>query len=101
MPLTKYEKDALVFKAFCDENRLMILELLRSGEKCACRLLEDLHIGQSTLSHHMRILCASGIVNARREGKWTYYSIDAKGCAYAKELLDKITMLNSTVTHCV
>ncbi|MEA4972459.1 MAG: metalloregulator ArsR/SmtB family transcription factor [Candidatus Metalachnospira sp.] len=100
MPLTIYEKNAIVFKAFCDENRLMILELLQSGEKCACRLLEDLKISQSTLSHHMTILCASGIVNARKEGKWTYYSISLEGTAYAKELLNKITALNTTSTHC-
>ncbi|MPN52355.1 hypothetical protein SDC9_200016 [bioreactor metagenome] len=48
----------------------------------------------------MTILCASGIVNARKEGKWTYYSISLEGTAYAKELLNKITALNTTSTHC-
>ncbi|MEG2054417.1 MAG: metalloregulator ArsR/SmtB family transcription factor, partial [Oscillospiraceae bacterium] len=67
--LTIYQENAKVFKAFCDENRLQILKLLQSGEKCACKLLDDLHIGQSTLSHHMRILCEAGIVQARKEGK--------------------------------
>ena len=57
-----YVENAKVFKAFCDENRLRILELLRSGEKCACVLLDDLHITQSTLSHHMKILCDAGVV---------------------------------------
>jgi len=47
---------AQVFKAFCDENRLMILEMLHSGEKCACILLEKLEISQPTLSHHTKIL---------------------------------------------
>ena len=89
-----YQDNAKVFKAFCDENRLMILELLQSGEKCACKLLDDLHIGQSTLSHHMRILCDSGIVQARKEGKWIYYSISAGGSEYAKELLNKLTETN-------
>lgn len=100
MSIIKYEKNAKVFKAFCDENRLMILELLQTGEKCACKLLEDLNIGQSTLSHHMKILCDSGVVNARKEGKWTHYSISEEGSAYAKELLDKITELYSTVQEC-
>ena len=49
-------KTALIFKAFCDENRVRILNLLRGGEKCACRLLEELSISQPTLSHHMKIL---------------------------------------------
>ena len=50
---TIYEDHAKVFKAFCDEKRLRILELLRGGEKCACKLLENLDIGQSALSYHM------------------------------------------------
>jgi ArsR family transcriptional regulator len=98
--IVEYEKNAKVFKAFCDENRLMILELLQTGEKCACKLLEDLNIGQSTLSHHMKILCDSGVVNARKEGKWTHYSISAEGCTYAKELLLKVTELYSTKKEC-
>ena len=59
--------DARVFKAFCDVNRLQILEQLRSGEKCSCVLLEKLQISQSTLSYHMKILCESGIVPAVRK----------------------------------
>lgn len=82
-----YTKDARIFKAFCDENRLRILELLRGGEQCACKLQDALHIGQSTLSHHMRILCESGVVNARREGKWTHYSISEEGSRTAAQLL--------------
>ncbi len=93
----EYEKNARVFKAFCDENRLMILELLQTGEKCACKLLEDLKIGQSTLSHHMKILCESGVVNARKDGKWTHYSISEEGSAYAKELLGKITEIYTAI----
>lgn len=62
-------------KAMGDENRLRILHMLSGGELCACRLLEDLSIGQPTLSHHMKILCDSGLVNARKEGKWMHYSI--------------------------
>lgn len=100
MSISEYEKNAKVFKAFCDENRLMILELLQTGEKCACRLLEDLNISQSTLSHHMKILCDSGVVSARKEGKWTHYSICADGSAYARELLEKITELYSTAQDC-
>lgn len=88
-----YTENAKVFKAFCDSNRLMILELLQSGEKCACILLENLKISQSTLSHHMKILCESGIVTARNEGKWTHYSISSSGTAAAKELLDTLTMV--------
>ena len=91
----RYRVNAKVFKAFCDENRLMIIEMLQSGEKCACHLLEKMHIGQSTLSHHMKILCESGIVVSRKEGKWTYYSISNEGSKYAGELLEELTQVSS------
>ncbi len=84
-------EDAKLFKAFCDENRLQILEMLRGGEKCACILLEDLNIGQSTLSYHMKILCDAGIVEGRSEGKWTHYSISEEGSGKAKERLEVLT----------
>lgn len=88
------EVSTRVFKAFCDEKRLNILKLLQSGEKCACKLLEELNIGQSTLSHHMRILCDSGVVRVRKEGKWSYYSIDEEGAKKAIELLGEFTKVN-------
>ena len=89
-----YRKAARVFKAFCDENRLTILQLLSNGEKCACELQEALAIGQSTLSHHMRILCDAGVVNARREGKWTHYSRNLEGGERAVELLKAVLLLD-------
>ncbi|MGM9600510.1 MAG: ArsR/SmtB family transcription factor [Faecousia sp.] len=83
-------KTALIFKAFCDENRIRILKLLTTGEKCACKLLEEIHITQPTMSHHMKILCDSGIVVGRKEGKWMHYSISAEGVKEAKEVLNSI-----------
>ena len=91
--MTEYEKNARIFKAFCDANRLQILELLQTGEKCACKLLEALDIGQPTLSHHMKILCDAGIVTGRKEGKWIHYSFHPEGIAQARELFDKITTI--------
>ncbi|MEG1478100.1 MAG: metalloregulator ArsR/SmtB family transcription factor [Clostridiales bacterium] len=91
----RFINDAKVFKAFCDENRLYILNMLKSGEKCACKLLAELQIGQSTLSHHMKILCEAGVVKSRKEGKWTHYSLDSKGVAYAQELLAVYIIANA------
>lgn len=91
--MSDYAAHARVFKAFCDENRLQILEMLRSGEKCACVLLENLQISQSTLSHHMKILCDSGIVGSRKDGKWTHYSINEAGSQRAAELLRILTAI--------
>ena len=72
-------EDVILLKALADENRLAILKLLQGGEMCACKLLETLKISQPTLSHHMKILCASGIVDYRKEGKWMHYFISDKG----------------------
>ncbi len=81
------KKTATIFKAFCDENRISILELLTDSEKCACRLLEAMEITQPTLSHHMKILTDSGIVKGRKEGKWMYYSLSEDGLEKAQEYL--------------
>lgn len=74
-----FREDVILLKALADENRLAILKLLQGGEMCACKLLETLKISQPTLSHHMKILCASGIVDYRKEGKWMHYFISDKG----------------------
>ncbi|MDR1394590.1 MAG: metalloregulator ArsR/SmtB family transcription factor [Deltaproteobacteria bacterium] len=91
-----YSEHALVFKAFCDETRLRVLELLRTGEKCACVLLEKVNVGQSTLSHHLKIMIRSGVVSARREGKWIYYSLSGEGRQRALELLRELTEVTLT-----
>lgn len=66
----------LICKALSDNNRLQIVQMLSSGEKCGCKLLEAFDITQPTLSHHMKILCECGLVNSRKEGKWHHYSIN-------------------------
>lgn len=97
---TVYEEQAKVFKAFCDEKRLRILELLRGGEKCVCVLIEQMDMPQSTLSYHMKLLCESGIVDYRQEGKWTHYRISDTGSAKALELLKELTAHSETEKSC-
>ena len=84
----------VIFKALCDENRVQIFRLLQNGEKCACKLLEAMQCTQPTLSHHMKILCDSGLVNGRKEGKWMYYSISEQGAENAKKLLRELTTVS-------
>ena len=95
-----YEQRAKVFKAFCDERRQKILELLRHGEQCACKLIEGTGMAQSTLSYHMKILCESGIVRGREVGKWTHYSIDPAGSQFAMDLLKQITTVQESLIPC-
>ena len=97
---TVYEERARVFKALCDERRQRILELLQGGEKCACVLIEQMDMPQSSLSYHMKILCDSGIVSGREEGKWTHYRISPEGSARAVELLREITATAEVPNGC-
>lgn len=90
----EHVKDVQIFKALCDEKRLRILALLRTGEKCACMLIEEMKIGQSALSYHMKILCDSGIVKPRQDGKWTHYSLSKEGSEIAVKRLLKLTSLS-------
>ena len=91
--MSKYLDSTKVFMAFCDDTRLKVLEILRGGEKSASVLLKQVSVGQSTLSHHMKILVDSGIVTARKVNKWTYYSICESGREYAIDLLNRLTGL--------
>ena len=92
--MTDYSSDAKIFKALCDEKRLAIINHLKSGEKCACVLIQAMNIGQSALSYHMKILCDAEIVVGRKEGKWTHYSISEKGVKQAKVCLEQLTTLD-------
>ena len=96
-----YEQRAKVFKAFCDERRQKILELLQNGEQCACKLIEGTGMAQSTLSYHMKILCESGIVKGREVGKWTHYRIDPDGSKNAMDLLRQITTVKADAVPCI
>ena len=93
---TEYNDTVKIFKAFCDDNRLKILEQLRTGEKCACKLLDELQITQPTLSHQMKLLCDADIVQGRKEGKWVHYSINPEGAKRAEELLACLVTLDSS-----
>ena len=90
-----------IFKALSDENRIRILKLLRTGEKCACKLLEELNISQPTLSHHMKILCDAGIVTGRKEGKWTHYSVCCEGVRHVRGLMKELLSVENIPADCV
>lgn len=84
-----FREDVRKVKALADENRLAIMLSLQHGEKCGCVLIEELNVTQPTLSHHMKILCDSDLVNSRKEGKWMYYSISPEGVASYREMISR------------
>ncbi|QAT48776.1 ArsR family transcriptional regulator [Caproiciproducens sp. NJN-50] len=89
--MEKYLEHIKVFKALGDPKRAMIVDMLSCGELCACKILEKFEMSQSTLSHHMKILCECGLVKGREEGKWTYYSLDADTVSETQQFFHDIT----------
>lgn len=75
-----YEENAKIIKALSDANRLKIVDILSCGEKCACDILEEFDFSQPTLSHHMKVLMDCGIVECRKEGLWSYYTLNSTNC---------------------
>jgi len=69
------ENQVKIFKALAHPIRLKIITKLAQGELCVCKLNEDVDFSQSNLSQHLRILKEANILNARKDGMWTYYSI--------------------------
>lgn len=65
-----------VLKALADKNRLLILDMLSCGDMCACDIMDGLELTQPTISHHMKILVKSGVVEGKKTGKWMNYSIN-------------------------
>lgn len=86
---------ALICKALGDANRLKIVRMLSDGEKCGCTLLEAFEITQPTLSHHMRILCECGLVTARKEGKWSHYSLSCQTLHTFQEFIKSLECCES------
>ena len=72
----RYTKIAKVFQALSDPKRVKIVDLLSCGEMCGCVLLKCFEITQPTLAHDMKLLTEAGIVQSRREGKRTMYSLN-------------------------
>lgn len=89
--MDKYLDNAKVFKALGEPKRIMIIDMLSCGELCACMILKKFEMSQSTLSHHMKLLCESGLVNSSEKGKWTYYSLNVDNINRTKQFFDDIT----------
>lgn len=87
---------ARICKALGEENRLGIVRMLTGGEKCACKLLEMFAITQSTLSHHMKVLCDCDLVLVRREGKWCYYSLNCKTLTAFRAFIGTVSCAEQT-----
>lgn len=93
-----YAEYITVFRALSDETRMKIIDMLSCGEMCACDILEEFDITQSTLSYHMKILSESGLVNAVRDGAWMRYTLN-KG--KTDEVMSFFTYITSEKEDCI
>lgn len=80
-----------LFRALGDENRLRIVALLAHGELCVCHLEQALGMSQPTASRQLGVLRSAGVVEARREGTWVYYSLSEQSHALVESQLETLT----------
>jgi len=67
-----------LLKALADPVRLRLLSLVAShadGEACVCDLNDAFELSQPTISHHLKVLHASGLVDRSKRGVWVYYRV--------------------------
>lgn len=81
------ERAVTLFHALSDETRLTALDMLRGGERCVCELQDQIDIAQSKLSFHLKVLKDAGLVQDRKEGRWSYYSIVPNALDEAHDLV--------------
>ncbi len=75
------EEDARILSALSDPVRLKILALIggaRDGQLCVCDLVVPTDKSQPTISHHLKVLSEAGLVTAKRQGRWMFYSLSKK-----------------------
>jgi ArsR family transcriptional regulator len=72
---------ARVFKALADPVRLRLVSLIashESGEACVCDLNDAFELSQPTISHHLKVLHATGILERSKRGVWVYYKVHSE-----------------------
>ena len=76
-------------KALADPTRLRILRLLAQEEEpvCVCDIVAAFPLGQPTISHHLRILRESGLVDGQKRGLWVHYRVKRDRCAELEDLV--------------
>ena len=94
------ERVARLCHALADETRLRVLERLSRGEQCVCDLQESIGVGQSLLSFHLKVLRESGLVDARKDGRWVHYSLRADAVEELAAYVGTLRMPDGTWKPC-
>jgi ArsR family transcriptional regulator len=87
------------FKALSDETRIRIVHILSYGDFHVNEIVEILGIGQSSVSRHLRILTEAGLLQARREGSWVYYSLRLEGNDFPQDMISLSLAYKEDLPH--
>jgi len=77
---------AEILKLLAEENRLKIICILKSGEHCACKIIEHLGLPQNLVSHHLKKLKMAELIQGKKNGTWIHYSLTNKGKKVARNV---------------
>ncbi len=84
MSVEQAERVAPLLKALADPVRLRLLSLVAShadAEACVCDLTEAFDLSQPTISHHLKVLHDSGLLDRSKRGVWVYYRVRTESLA--------------------
>jgi len=82
------DKETKILKVLSESNRLRLAILLaREGEVCVCQLAAAVDEPEYKVSRHLGIMRAAGLVTARREGTWMYYTLAEPSCPLQSHLI--------------
>lgn len=89
------EKASALFAALADPTRLSILKLLldNHGEACVCDIASNFHLGQPTISHHLKILRDAQLVCTNKRGKWVFYTLEKTHLEQIKQFFTALFIL--------
>ena len=88
-----YERQAELCKVFSNANRLMIIEILKDGEEYTVSAIEDIvDIPQPTISQHLKVMRDQDVVERRKEGVRSFYSITDERIAEGVETMHEVLL---------
>jgi ArsR family transcriptional regulator len=89
-PALDPDQARLLLKALADPIRLQVIEALGNGERCVCELTEQLDLGQSKLSFHLKVLKEAGLLADRQSGRWVYYQLQPEALERLRSWLGEL-----------
>ncbi|SMC34812.1 ArsR/SmtB family transcription factor [Sporomusa malonica] len=95
------KKVASIYKALGDETRLEIIKMLYGKELCVCDIIDACDKSQPAISHHLKILKQTGLLEDRREGKWIFYRINYENLKIIKSFIDDTMKHETELVRCI